>query len=329
MTPARSSPTPKPPARPHDRGRPRAVGAADLHHRRHRDPRRQGGRRGADRRRRRAGQGGDPLRRPGARPPTCGASSTILKLGLVLPAPSDPAKTAELAQLAAELDGMYGRGEYCPPGGPARTDSASISRTLADVLAEQPRPRGAAARPGSAGTRSRRRCAPSTSAWSSSPTRARASSGYADTRRPLALQVRHAARRLRPASSTASGARSSRSTTRSTATSAASLRENYGAAGGGPTRARSRPTSSATCGRSPGTTSTTWWRRPTPIRGVDLTDVAQEPQTPTPSGWSSTARTSSPRSASRRCPRPSGSARMFTKPRDRDVVCHASAWDID
>ena len=33
--------------------------------------------------------------------------------------------------------------------------------------------------------------------------------------------------------------------------------------------------------------------------------------------------------ASRRCPRPSGSARCSTGPRDRDVVCHASAWDID
>jgi peptidyl-dipeptidase A len=59
----------------------------------------------------------------------------ILKLGLVLPAPSDPAKTAELAQLAAELDGMYGRGKYCPPGVPAGDekcrDLQDLSRTLA------------------------------------------------------------------------------------------------------------------------------------------------------------------------------------------------------
>ena len=31
----------------------------------------------------------------------------------------------------------------------------------------------------------------------------------------------------------------------------------------------------------------------------------------------------------RRCRRPSGSARMITRPRDREVVCHASAWDLD
>jgi peptidyl-dipeptidase A len=57
----------------------------------------------------------------------------ILKFGLVLPAPADPAKTAELAQLAAELDGMYGRGKYCPPGktGDDCQDIQELSRILA------------------------------------------------------------------------------------------------------------------------------------------------------------------------------------------------------
>ncbi len=41
----------------------------------------------------------------------------LLKRSLVLPAPSDPAKTSELAQLSARLDSMYGAGKYCPPGG--------------------------------------------------------------------------------------------------------------------------------------------------------------------------------------------------------------------
>ena len=57
--------------------------------------------------------------------------------------------------------------------------------------------------------------------------------------------------------------------------------------------------------------------------------TARRPRTTTRSRWSRPARASTPRSASRRCPRPSGSARMITKPRDREVVCHASAWDID
>ncbi len=40
----------------------------------------------------------------------------FLKLSLVVPAPSDPKKTAELSQITASLDADYGRGKYCPPG---------------------------------------------------------------------------------------------------------------------------------------------------------------------------------------------------------------------
>ncbi|OCQ23563.1 peptidyl-dipeptidase [Pseudoalteromonas luteoviolacea] len=39
-----------------------------------------------------------------------------LKLNLTLPAPKDPAKTAELAKLSADLDGLYGKGKYCKEG---------------------------------------------------------------------------------------------------------------------------------------------------------------------------------------------------------------------
>jgi peptidyl-dipeptidase A len=38
----------------------------------------------------------------------------LLKLALTAPAPSDPAKTAELAQIAARLEATYGEGKYCP-----------------------------------------------------------------------------------------------------------------------------------------------------------------------------------------------------------------------
>ena len=40
----------------------------------------------------------------------------LIKLALVSPAPSDPALTAELARIAAELEAEYGSGKYCPPG---------------------------------------------------------------------------------------------------------------------------------------------------------------------------------------------------------------------
>jgi peptidyl-dipeptidase A len=40
----------------------------------------------------------------------------LLKVSLALVAPSDPAKQAELAQIAASMAGAYGKGRYCPPG---------------------------------------------------------------------------------------------------------------------------------------------------------------------------------------------------------------------
>lgn len=61
----------------------------------------------------------------------------LLKRGLTLPAPSDPAKTAELTQLAASLEGMYGSGKYCPPGG---GECKSLPE-LEDVLRESRDPK--------------------------------------------------------------------------------------------------------------------------------------------------------------------------------------------
>jgi len=55
----------------------------------------------------------------------------LLKLALTLPAPSDPAKTAELTQIAARMEGTYGKGEYCPPGGGECLDISTISNILA------------------------------------------------------------------------------------------------------------------------------------------------------------------------------------------------------
>jgi peptidyl-dipeptidase A len=41
----------------------------------------------------------------------------MLRSGIVMPAPSDPARTAEQAEIGARLNGMYGKGEYCRAGG--------------------------------------------------------------------------------------------------------------------------------------------------------------------------------------------------------------------
>jgi peptidyl-dipeptidase A len=66
-------------------------------------------------------------------PPDLARKMSILKTGLVLPAPSDAAKREELTRIAAELEGMYGRGEYCPPGksGEDCLDIGEISNILA------------------------------------------------------------------------------------------------------------------------------------------------------------------------------------------------------
>ena len=41
----------------------------------------------------------------------------MLRSGIVLPAPADPAKTAELAEISARLSSMFGRGSYCREAG--------------------------------------------------------------------------------------------------------------------------------------------------------------------------------------------------------------------
>jgi peptidyl-dipeptidase A len=43
-------------------------------------------------------------------------SLMLLKLGVSAPAPADPVKRSELATLTTSLDAMYGQGKYCPKG---------------------------------------------------------------------------------------------------------------------------------------------------------------------------------------------------------------------
>ncbi len=61
----------------------------------------------------------------------------LLKSSQVLPAPADAAKRQELTQIAAELEGIYGRGKYCPaakaPGSEAG-DCLDIGQ-LSEILA--------------------------------------------------------------------------------------------------------------------------------------------------------------------------------------------------
>jgi peptidyl-dipeptidase A len=49
-------------------------------------------------------------------PPDVTRKFRLLPISLSLVAPSDPAKSKELSELAAQMEGIYGKGKYCPPG---------------------------------------------------------------------------------------------------------------------------------------------------------------------------------------------------------------------
>jgi peptidyl-dipeptidase A len=55
----------------------------------------------------------------------------ILRQGLTLPAPEDPVKNAELAQIATDLDSMYAAGKYCRKDGEC-LDDRDIIRIMAE-----------------------------------------------------------------------------------------------------------------------------------------------------------------------------------------------------
>ncbi len=57
---------------------------------------------------------------------------SLLKLGTSMPPPRDPAKLSELTRLASKMEGTYGRGEYCTGEGEAR--SCRQLGQLEDVL---------------------------------------------------------------------------------------------------------------------------------------------------------------------------------------------------
>ncbi len=55
----------------------------------------------------------------------------LLKIALTLPAPSDAALRSELTQIAARMEGTYGRGSWCPGEGKECLDITAISNILA------------------------------------------------------------------------------------------------------------------------------------------------------------------------------------------------------
>lgn len=58
----------------------------------------------------------------------------ILKVGQTLPAPDDPAERAELAKISSSLEAMYGAGKYCPEGVEEDSEECRSLNELEDVI---------------------------------------------------------------------------------------------------------------------------------------------------------------------------------------------------
>jgi peptidyl-dipeptidase A len=56
----------------------------------------------------------------------------ILKLSLTIATPSDPKGSEELTHIVTSMEGAYGKGKYCPPGQPKCLDVEDITRIMAE-----------------------------------------------------------------------------------------------------------------------------------------------------------------------------------------------------
>ncbi|MGH9363133.1 MAG: M2 family metallopeptidase [Thermoanaerobaculia bacterium] len=64
-------------------------------------------------------------------PPDLERKLQLLRQSLTLPAPDDPAKREELTRIAAQMESMYGSGQYCPEPGDCK-DLQQLSRIMAE-----------------------------------------------------------------------------------------------------------------------------------------------------------------------------------------------------
>lgn len=55
----------------------------------------------------------------------------LLKVSLVLPTPADTHESAELTEIASRMEGVYGKGKWCPPGKDKCLDIEDLTRLMA------------------------------------------------------------------------------------------------------------------------------------------------------------------------------------------------------
>jgi len=56
----------------------------------------------------------------------------LLKLSLTIATPADPSESEELTRIVSGMEGTYGKGKYCPGGPPSCKDLEELSKTLAE-----------------------------------------------------------------------------------------------------------------------------------------------------------------------------------------------------
>ena len=59
----------------------------------------------------------------------------LLKLSLTLAAPADPAESAEVTRIATAMEGAYGKGKYCPPGAEKGSDRCLDLEDITKIMA--------------------------------------------------------------------------------------------------------------------------------------------------------------------------------------------------
>jgi peptidyl-dipeptidase A len=73
-------------------------------------------------------------------PPDLARKMRLLRIGFTLATPADPKESEEVSQLAAELDGMYGKGQYCPPALEASDKRCLDITDITRIMAESSNP---------------------------------------------------------------------------------------------------------------------------------------------------------------------------------------------
>jgi peptidyl-dipeptidase A len=66
-------------------------------------------------------------------PPDMARKMMLLKVGLTLAAPADPKESQEVTRLGASLEGAYGKGKYCPDAASLKPGAKSICLDIEDI----------------------------------------------------------------------------------------------------------------------------------------------------------------------------------------------------